>query len=894
MRKRHECWSRGWNLLHIPKIVSLLLLLTERSNSFELKRNLHSLSRRTSSQLRLSPSASSNKHPRKLKPKKQHHQKRSVEYYGQNHDRYRATSDFNQWLQLRIQAPNPIQLAEDALWERVYSQGSLRYSTISFNIVLNGWAQQRSIYAAQRADQLLHQLLELQQSQPHLQADTYSYSAVLNAYAKSNGRKAAALRAEELLTQMQQSLTTFRTDVCHNAVMDAWSVSEDPQAGERAESILRNLPNPSRISYNSCIKAYARSHAPNQAQRLLEEMRTLSQNSRPELEPDKISISTCIDAWSKWNKNLTHAALQAESLLLQMERDYETEPLPTKQPDIVTYTAVLTAYARAGWPEASEKSLDLIRRMNRYSDEKPNAPFFNTIIHLLAKSKKAHNSASSPDQVAESILRHMKEEFETTQRPDIRPCKITYTAVIAVLAAHYEGGVAAPRRAEELLNELETLYNTTQLELYLPNTKTFGAVLSVWAKAACTSSQGEEEGEEEDILSGDGLWQRAESLLQRMERLYHRTHCEELKPTSILYSQKFRILANGRDPQAATRGLELMKRLKELNERTDDYGDQIRLDSTMYAYLVVTFTKSKVENVVEVATRILQEVEEGYKAGRGNLKPTSLLYSAVLQAYAKSASKEGAQLAEELLEKCKSLYKQGKLYAKPTTLFYNAVIDAQARSNGGLEAAERAEALLQEMEVRGRVGDSELGLTTRSFNAAILAWKNSNAPDAPERAEALLKKMNAKYKAGDEKCRPDRVTVNSIIGVWAKSSQKGAAVRAEQFLQFMEDLHKSGDPIKPDRYSYNTVIDAYSRSPDPGSAQRAQALFERMKALYEAGERDVRPDLITLSSLRKAWMACSDPEAKVYLDRVGNMILVEVEHQRWAKQVRLSNETRCE
>ena len=164
---------------------------------------------------------------------------------------------------------------------------------------------------------------------------------------------------------------------------------------------------------------------------------------------------------------------------------------------------------------------------------------------------------------------------------------------------------------------------------------------------------------------------------------------------------------------------------------------------------------------------------------------------------------------EELLEKTKSLYKQGKIYAKPTTLFYNAVIDAHARSHGGREAAERAEVLLDEIEVRGRVGDSELCLTTRSYNAAILAWKNSNCTDAPERAEALLKKMNARYKAGDEVCRPDRVTINSIIGVWARSHQPRAALRAEEFLQFMEKLYEAGDPmIKPDRYSYNTVIDA--------------------------------------------------------------------------------------
>jgi len=871
-----------------------------------------------------------------------------------------SAAEFNQWLQKIVQEKNPsqLQMAEEALFQRIrdaqeesmdHHQVSIwqlstsattssktsdtrrrqrnkkyktttTYDTISFNIILNGWARQRSVLAAKRADALLHHLLQLQQSKPHighLVADSYSYSAVLKAYAKSGGGKEAALRAEELLTQMlqQSSTAVIKDDFCHNAVIDAWSVSGDVYAGERAEVWLRKLNEPTLISYNACIKAYARSQAPNEATRLLDEMKALSMSSNPELEPDKISISTCIDAWSKYTKNLTHAAFQAEVLLQEMEQDFEawnktqaaqTEyrlgrsnsksdrySSPSKQPDIVTYTAVLTAYARSGLPDAQEKAMQLLRRCEQYSDQKPNAHFFNTFISLLANSPSTAtrrgtttpaSTNNTPEQVAESILQHMKEQYQASGNYDIRPTVVTYTALIAVYASHShsQGHVAAAERAEKLLNELEDLYNqTSQLE-YLPNTKTFGAVLSVWAKAASAAMNHDECS---GAAWGDWLWQRAEGLLDRMERLFYKTGCEDLKPTTILYSQIFRILANGRDPNAATRGLKLMKKMKEMTQdrgAKNGYNEHILLDATMYAYLIVTFTKSKVENLQEVASQVLREVEEGYKAGMGNLKPTSLLYSAVLQAYAKSASSEGAMLAEELLEKTKTLYKQGKLYAKPTTLFYNAVIDAHARSNRGRDAAERAECLLDELETRGRAGDSELCLTTRSFNAAILAWKNSNATDAPERAEALLKRMNEKYKAGDERCRPDRVTINSIIGVWAKSSQEGAAVRAEEFLQFMERNVKSGDPIKPDIYSYNSVVDAYSKSPADDSARRAQAVYDRMKALHEAGERDLRPDLITLTSLRKAWIESEDEEKEKFLRRTGELIFAEL---AWRKRI---------
>ena len=804
------------------KKIHLQLLLLR--NCSELRRISHSTSLLLASRSRLSKK-SFTKRQSKAKRSKFNGRKElsNEEDKLQNKNRKSpssATIQFNKYLQKLIKSN--VQAAEEALWQKIESRSS-DYDTVSFNICLHGWSQKRSLFAAQKADKLLSELRRLKQTNTRLIPDAFSCASVLNAYAKSGGGKAAALRAEELFEELQYTCGNLDTDVCHNAVMDAWSVSGDSRAGERAEHWLRKLDISTRslISYNSCIKAYGRSQAPKEAQRLLDEMQNLAKE-RPSLEPDKISISTCIDAWSKWTGNLTEAAFQAESLLRKMEHSFEVwnktnaldlttsrgskqNSLSSKppQPDVVTYTSCLTAFARSGVPDAPEKALELIKRMEHYSDEKPNTPFFNTFIHLLAKTKTYRmrgSTHSSPELVTEAILREMKKQYEQFHNDDARPDKITYTMIVTVYASHSET-FAAAKRVEELLNELEGLYNHTLLEIHLPSCKTYGSVLSVWAKAASLTTM---KGHFEEDFSPDALWQKAKDVLDRMEQLYTSTRNADLKPTTILYSQIFRILANGRDPLAAERGLELLKKMKELSRDTD-YGEFVRLDSTIYAYLVVTFTKSGLENLAEAATTVLRDVEEAYRSGNDHLKPTSLLYSAVLQAYAKSGSQ---RLACEPLDRTKELYRNGKLYAKPTTLFYNACIDAYARCNGGREAAEQAEALLEELESRGRAGDPELSLTARSFNAAILAWKNSNAPDASERAEALLKKMTAIHKAGNKQCRPDRVTINSIIGVWAKKSpEEGAAARAKVFLDFLEELYESsGDPsIKPDRYSYNSV-----------------------------------------------------------------------------------------
>jgi pentatricopeptide repeat protein len=152
-----------------------------------------------------------------------------------------------------------------------------------------------------------------------------------------------------------------------------------------------------------------------------------------------------------------------------------------------------------------------------------------------------------------------------------------------------------------------------------------------------------------------------------------------------------------------------------------------------------------------------------------------------------------------------------------------------------------------------------LAATTRSFNAAILAWKNSKSP-ATAQAEALLKNMNDRYKEGDIDCKPDAVTINSVIGVWSKSERPEAGERAEAFLDLMERVYLAGDiTVKPDRYSFNSVMNAYTKS---GNGPRAQRLFQRMTDLYNAtGDEDFKPDRITVAALRAAWAKSSHKDA---------------------------------
>lgn len=719
-------------------------------------------------------------------------------------------ADFNRHLQSMLKTdPSRADEAEQELLKKLQSNNyDTNYDVVSFNIVLQAWGKQQNAFAADRADALLQTLKSLKQIQP----DTYSYAAVLNAYAKSKGGRKAALRAQHLVEEMEASSPqhlAITNDICHNTLMNTWA--GQPDGGEKCNTILEHLEQKSLaslISYNACIKAWMRTkdaqRAGPEAHKILDKLKLLSQtNAR--LAPDKVTYTSTINAWVS-HQDPMRASQKADALLREMEQLSLTQA--EKGPDIIAYTTVLTAMAKAGDPNAAK---DILQRMDKYGKEPPNVHFCNALIHLFAKS-------NTDGGTAESVLRSMEMQ-------GLQPDKITYSAVISTYANHGDA-----TKAVQLLDELQGKWEQSgRKEMFLPNSQIFLSVLN-----ALRNSQ-----------APDAL-DKAFQLLGRLKALYEANqHDPNLEPNRIIYSQFFQIICHSNDAERAaklaTDILEDMKMMHQLG-----YAN-VEPDATIYAYVVNTLTKSGSIHAAEQAFDILTQVEARFaETGSPAFQPTSLLYSAVLQAYAKSSTPDGAQKAETLLRRNLKWFAAGKKFAQPTIQCYNAVIDAHARS-GDIDAAKKAEAVLVELE-----SSSIAKPNTRSYNAVILALKNSGA--SPALAESVLKRMSNRYKNGDITCRPDRVSINSIIALLAKH---GMASRALEFMKFMElSFEEHGDvTLKPDLFTYNSVLDAIGRSGWDDAGPRANELYQRMiqNSTSDGESSGTKPDAVTFASLRHAW-----------------------------------------
>jgi hypothetical protein len=79
------------------------------------------------------------------------------------------------------------------------------------------------------------------------------------------------------------------------------------------------------------------------------------------------------------------------------------------------------------------------------------------------------------------------------------------------------------------------------------------------------------------------------------------------------------------------------------------------------------------------------------------------------------------------------------------------------------------------------------------------AWARSGEGGAAaQRAEALLQQMHELYQSGKhDALRPTTGMFNAVINAWARSKEKIAPVRAEQILDWMQNL-KDLD-VQPDK-----------------------------------------------------------------------------------------------
>mmetsp|Transcript_7688 Transcript_7688/g.19138 ORF Transcript_7688/g.19138 Transcript_7688/m.19138 type:complete len:1249 (+) Transcript_7688:70-3816(+) len=486
------------------------------------------------------------------------------------------------------------------------------------------------------------------------------------------------------------------------------------------------------------------------------------------------------------------------------------------------------------------KKNDWLLRMNRRLTEVPVGSLDPSTTPISAiMNAWAKTKSSHGASMVEKWLNRAQEESDAGNTKVV-PTNKMFTMAVDAWAKSGEG-VSAAQRAETILQHMNKKYQTTGLENLRPTTGIFNAVINAWARS------------KEKIAPS-----RAEQILKWMDNL-HKTN-PSIQPDKYTFNTVIHAYAKSGGVGAAKKAQELLNRMHFMYQQGNNLA---KPDTITYNVVINSLAKSGGKNAAKEAEKLLGKMHILYENGDLNVKPNVVTYGAVIDAYAKSGEKHAAARADALLAKMIHLNQMDPTThsdLSPNTYVFNTVINAHAKSKEH-DAASKAEEMLLAMNRLHLQGLPNLKPDAFTYTAVIDAWAKSGYRGAAARADQLLDTMESKYLAGDIGLKPNTFTYNAVINALAKSGEPSAAARAERVLQNMVNRHKHGgsDDVKPTTINFNSVLDAWAKSGGGRkAAERAEEILEWMDRLYKSGNYSVRPDTITFNAVLDAWARSGD------------------------------------
>ena len=215
----------------------------------------------------------------------------------------------------------------------------------------------------------------------------------------------------------------------------------------------------------------------------------------------------------------------------------------------------------------------------------------------------------------------------------------------------------------------------------------------------------------------------------------------------------------------------------------------------------------------------------------------------VLKAIAKSNENGAMSRAEKLLKKLENSQR-----IKPDIISYNTFIDIIARC-GGRGAGRKAEELL------AKLADLGLNANAATYTSVINAWTHSGDNNSLRRSEALIRRLmeHSLNSPFVESPLPNTSIYNALLKCACKnvSTQK-----ALDIISSMESFESRGMyHLSPNAQSYTMVIDSIASDgkPDTNSCDNALGILDRMISRFNQGSLDVRPNVVTYSSVIKCY-----------------------------------------
>ena len=436
--------------------------------------------------------------------------------------------------------------------EKSFSQ---RDAIRSLNMNLDYLAKSQQKDSALRAEEMLKRIQALHSDGYYEKApDVVSWNSVINAYAQSRSITMPSADAKRLIYQMKKSGVEPNT-VTYNTLLRCllkeikrrppWNrVSGIVSEAKEIVSKMQKSDLANTVSFNTLLSILAKSNeTPSVSEKYLDHMiETYSSTKNKKIQPDTTSFNALIEAYvnecTRNGRAAANMAEQAEAVIGRMEEMYKSGENDNVRPDVVSFTAVINAYATASSrrKKCASQALDTLEKMERmYYDGgdkrvEPNRRTYTAVINALSRAGK-------PER-ADEILRKML----VSRKKALQPDTMCYTSVIDGYAR--KGGEESAFRAEELLREMEDTYNSEGGSFITkPNFRTYRAVITALGKSTQPRAA-----------------EKCEQILNEMES-FASHGMKDLAPNTIVYNAVIDAYARSQTESKAYRAELLLEKM---------------------------------------------------------------------------------------------------------------------------------------------------------------------------------------------------------------------------------------------------------------------------------------------------------------------------------------------
>ncbi len=464
---------------------------------------------------------------------------------------------------------------------------------------------------------------------------TYSYNAVLSAWAKARAGKSGAKKALDLFEEMQSNrVYATPDDVTYGLVLRCLRYGKSPSMAEKAESIIAHMHKgfecgaedsvrPTARHYGAAIAAMAKSghrDAASMSKSLLKRLLVSYYESKEdELLPDNYMFCEVIYAIGR-DKGDSHRALKIKNLMRNLTDLYEDTGHERLALNEAVFGTAISAIAniRDGGEDALEVMESILDQMRQHNI-RPNERLLTILINCYGNFQLP--------EAAESVLREMEAIYMGSGKEKFRPTTEAYNAAILAFAK-----VGNAERCQALLDEMLDKYSRGD-NAVKPSPETFEYVINALWKSR-----------------GANVPEEATYLLQLMEDKYAAGEMD-LAPTAAAYTSAINAMARSDLPDKAVRAKEFLQRAKRQVESGNVCA---KLDASLYTAVLnaCAFTKGSHDDRA-TALAIAQEVEAELHASP-SLCWDSIAFNTLIQVYGYLVRDESerTRLSAGLFKRC--------------------------------------------------------------------------------------------------------------------------------------------------------------------------------------------------------------------------------------------------